>query len=198
MCHEILTAGGMNSVLTLFKASRQSTELMMVSALTAVYLLPALLDSGNVQGSTYIYMGVIECLRFLIDSSRENIEIDISPSEVRTASAFTMTNLWFKVLVPKLRSTDVVLANNVITRGSGNADQDPFASKRFYSRRRSSLSSRTGEDFDCSILTDAFTSLSVMAAVSEASRRQEGMDLSQVADMSVYYEFALIIESICK
>jgi len=194
-CHEIITSGGMQSLLTLFKTSLESTELMMVSALTVVYLLPSLLDSDE-QSSSYIHLGVIGCLRFLIQSSRENSDINISPSEIRTASAFTMTNLWFKVLVPKLRSTED-LANNSITqfRPSGRGG-DSFSNRRFLLRRRSSLSSQPGEEVDCSTLIDSFTSLSVMAAESEASRQDE-KKVMQANDMNVYYEFALIVESIC-
>ncbi|KAL7533545.1 hypothetical protein ACHAXR_008988, partial [Thalassiosira sp. AJA248-18] len=189
MCHEILASGGMQSLLTLFKKSSDSVELMTVSALTVVYLLPSLLDS-DVQPSGYINMGVIECLQFLIEVPRGSTDIDISLSEIRTASAFTMTNLWFKVLVTKLRSTEIVLATS-------HRKQDPFSDRPIFStRRRSSVSvvsSQTGDDVDCSILIDAFTSLSIMAAESEAARHDEG----QANDKNVYYGFALIVESIC-
>jgi hypothetical protein len=188
MCHEIIASGGMQSLLTLFKSSSDSFELMMVSALTAVYLLPLLLDDSVVQSSNYVHMGIIECLQFLIQTSIKNTtaDIDISPSEIRTASAFAMTNLWFKVLVATLRSAEIVSASNHISRfGDGSeSDQD------FFSRRRSSVASwQSDEDVDWSILVDAFTSLSIMAAKSEASRPKN--------DLNVYYEFALIVESIC-
>lgn len=191
ICNEIIASGGMQSLLTLFKTSRDSTELMMVSALAAVYLLPSLLDS-DFQSLTDIHMGVIECLQFLIQSCRGSTDIDISPSEIRTASAFTMTNLWFKALGTKLRSSEVVMASNSINRGN----QDPFSGRCSNSRRRSSLSSLSGDDVDCSNLIDAFTSLSVMAAETEASR-QDREGFGHATDMNVYYEFALIVESIC-
>ena len=71
---------------------------MMASALTVVYLLPSLLDA-DAPSSNYVHMSVIECLQFLIRSSRASTELGISSDEIRTASAFAMTNLWFKVLV---------------------------------------------------------------------------------------------------
>lgn len=184
----------MQSLLTLFKTNSDSDELMMVSALTVVYLLPSLLDS-DVQSSSFMYMGVIECLQFLIQSSTENIDIDLSPSEIRTASALTMANLWLQVLVPKLQSTDMILATNGIQRfRTGEQNQDPFFHRR--PRRRSSLSSQNGDDVDSSILIEAFTSLSIMAANTEASI-QEKEATAQTRDMNVYYQFAFIVESIC-
>ncbi|KAL7550485.1 hypothetical protein ACHAWF_013717 [Thalassiosira exigua] len=194
-CHEILASGGMRSLLTLFKTS-DCKELMMVSALTLVYLLPFVLDS-DAPPSSDVIIGVIECLQYLIEASVESTGVDISPSEIRTASAFTMANLWFKVLVTKLRSSEAVLANNCIRRlGPGASNQDPFSGRDFFSRRRSSLSSQNGEDVDCSVLIDSFTSLAIMAAEFEASRHGEKW-LAQAHDMNVYYEFALIVESIC-
>ena len=196
-CHEIIAAGGIPSLFTLFRESHDSIELMMVSALTVVYLLPSLLDS-EMQPSSYINMGVIECLQFLIQASSEDTQVDISPSEIRAASAFAMTNLWFKVLVAKLHLTNsMTLANNDIDQfGPGQPIQDPLSGqrRRFSSvRRRSSLSSQPGDDADNSFLIDAFTSLSVLAAVTEASRYERG----QAIGMNVYYEFALIVESVC-
>lgn len=183
MCHDIITSGGITSLLTLYKQSSDSKELMMVSALTLVYLLPSLLDS-DVQPSVYVIMGVIECLEFLIEVSRSNTDIDISPSEIRTASAFAMTNLWFNVLVAKVKF------------GPNWSRKDPFASsgtRRMFPRRRSSLSSEAGDDVDYSFLIDAFTSLSILAAESESSRLDAGL----TNDMNVYYEFVLIVGSIC-
>ena len=112
-CQEVLNAGGMRSLLTFFKTNEDSTELMMVSALTVVYLFPVLLDS-EVQSSSYVHMGVINCLKFLLLTPDASIDIDISPHEIRTASVFTMTNLWFKVLVPKLRSSDMIMAKGIM------------------------------------------------------------------------------------
>jgi hypothetical protein len=182
----------MQSLLTLFETSPDNVELMMVSALTVVYLLPALLES-DVQAASSIYIGVIKCLEYLIESSRTSIDIDISLSEIRTASAFTMTNLWFKVLEPRLQSSsELALLNGTMNTSSGD-DDDPFSSSRFIPRRRSSLSSH-GEDVDTSVMTDNFTALSICAAESELSL-QDGQEAGH--DMNVHFEFALIVESIC-
>lgn len=186
----------MQSLLTLFKTSSDSTELMLVSALAAVYLLPILLDS-DVQYSNYIHLDVIECLQYLIESTKESIEIDISPSEIRTASAFAMTNLWWKVLATKLPSSETMQARHILRRlGPNDDDQALFANRRIISRRRSSLSTQTGDDVDCSIMIDAFASLSVVAATMEASRLNSGGSRN-ATEMNVYYEFALLVESVC-
>lgn len=195
-CHEILASGGLQSLLTLFETSHQSIELMLVSALTVVYLFPSLLDS-EAQLPSHFQLGVIDCLQFLIRSSSTSVDIDISLSEIRTAAAFAMTNLWFKALVPKLRSSDRALATVMNKRfAANNNDQDPSSSKRLYRRRRASLATEAEEEIDCTVLIDAFTSLSITAAVSEASRRYSEEN-GQTKDMNVYYEFALIVESVC-
>ena len=190
-CQEVLNAGGMRSLLTFFKTNEES-ELMMVSALTVVYLFPVLLDS-EVQSSSYVHMGVINCLKFLLQTPDASIDIDISPHEIRTASVFTMTNLWFKVLVPKLRSSDIIMTNGIMKRYEPGDNGDFFSDIPSPSRRRSSLSSQNGEEFDCSIMIDAFTSLSV-TFTADLMKNEE---LRHANDINVYYEFALIVESIC-
>jgi len=191
-CQEVLNAGGMRSLLTFFKTNEDSTELMMVSALTVVYLFPVLLDS-EVQSSSYVHMGVINCLKFLLLTPDASIDIDISPHEIRTASVFTMTNLWFKVLVPKLRSSDMIMAKGIMKRYEPGDNTDLFSDIPFPSRRRSSLSSQNGEEVDCSIMIDAFTSLSVTVTAD----LMQNEELRHANDINVYYEFALIVESIC-
>ena len=208
-CREILTSGGMKSLLTLFKTSLESKELLMVSSLTVVYLLPSLLDT-DANSSSHIHMSVIECLQFLIQSSRESTEIGISSDEVRTASQFAMTKLWFTVLAGKLESSNCSEEGspNVISKPFRTASitasdkQDPFSERRRRRRSRSSLSSQMAEHFDCSDLIDGFVSLSIMAAELEALQKdkkaltQEDEELSG-QNMNVYYGFAFIIESIC-
>jgi hypothetical protein len=212
-CHEILVAGGMESLLTLFEASFQSKELMTVSSLTVVYLLPMLLDA-DAPASSGVHMSVIRCLQFLMQASRDSTAIGIASDEIRTASAFAMTNLWFKVLVAKLEASDGrgrgfrhSAAQRVGTTGATARDaQDPFSGRRGSSRARGRRgpASQTAEHLDYSDVIDAFTSLSITAAESEASRQDEEASGRGDAgapgpthDMNVYYSFALIIESIC-
>ena len=186
----------MESLLTLFKTSSQSKELMMVSSLAIIYLFPSLLDRDTLS-SNHIH-SVIECLEFLVQSTQESTEIDISSDEIRTASAFAMTNMWFKVLVAKLAPNSGSEAEVADSKRLGTADsttnnkQDPFLRLR----RRSSLSQGGPEYFTSDELINAFASLSIMAAKSEASRQDENTS-GQGLTSNVYYEFTLIVESIC-
>ena len=101
---EIRSSGGMDSLLTLFRAKGGTRELKVVVALAVAYLLPSFELSNSIQSSS-LGLKIIECLRFLFASmpvtpKGEKLERD----EMCTASMKGVYTFWCIVLVPLLRS----------------------------------------------------------------------------------------------
>lgn len=101
---EIRSSGGLNSLLTLFRASQSTYEIRVVSALAVAYLLPSYLESSSETPAT-LALKIVECLGFLSSCNSVTAKGEcISVSETFEMAASGLASFWINHLQPSLQS----------------------------------------------------------------------------------------------
>jgi SPRY domain len=95
---EIRSAGGMHSLLQVFRAKGTSYELRVVAGMAVAYVLPSFAETSPSVG-----LKIMECLRFLSTSRSVSPNgVKISHQMMFKASAMGVTAFWMNVLEPML------------------------------------------------------------------------------------------------
>jgi hypothetical protein len=102
---EILSSGGMHSLLTLFRARSSMYELKVVVALAMACILPSFVMSSSTQLKPGLGLKIMECLRFL-STAREVTPrgVRIPKEESMHAAALGLSTFWVNQLEPLIRS----------------------------------------------------------------------------------------------
>lgn len=108
--NEILSSGGLHSILTLFRSRSSLFELKVVVALAVAYILPSFVMSSASLLKPGLGLKIVECLRFLSQAR------DVSPrgeritkQESYEAAAIGLVTFWVNQLEPMLKSQGVGL-----------------------------------------------------------------------------------------
>lgn len=184
-------------MLTLYYSSSDSDELMTLSALATVYLLPLMIVSAELKASTNILMGTIECILHLIGTSFGEDRFGLPSQEIRSAVALAMGEIWWKVLSSKLAVAEDVAATlrgTVVARSDGEEDYIPPRRRRIQ-RRKSVFTSHARDDVEYDQLVYGFAQLTVLAAKTESKRSL--LQITQPNCKSLLYQFVFIVESVC-
>jgi hypothetical protein len=103
--NEILSSGGLHSLLTLFRSRSSIFELKVVVALAIAYILPSFVATSSNLIKPGLGLKIMECLRFLSQSR------DISPLGERItrqksfkAAAIGLVTFWYNQLEPMLKA----------------------------------------------------------------------------------------------
>ena len=102
--NEILSSGGLHSLLTLFRSKSSLYELKVVVALAIAHILPSFVMSSSTLLKPALGLKIMECLRFL------SMARDVSPRGERIAkeesfqaAAIGLATFWVNQLEPMLR-----------------------------------------------------------------------------------------------
>ena len=118
--NEIISSGGMHSLLTLFKSctvagNKEDMRLKKVAAMTVTCLVPSCKDGMDYDGATKMKLDfelkLLECFRFLI--------VELNDKEARKCSAVALSHRWLNVMHSNLinhthDSTNARISGNVI------------------------------------------------------------------------------------
>eukprot|EP00592_Proboscia_alata_P003201 CAMPEP_0194375938 /NCGR_PEP_ID=MMETSP0174-20130528/24497_1 /TAXON_ID=216777 /ORGANISM="Proboscia alata, Strain PI-D3" /LENGTH=2279 /DNA_ID=CAMNT_0039156461 /DNA_START=633 /DNA_END=7472 /DNA_ORIENTATION=+ len=168
---EIKSAGGMHSLLNLFKSTPdKNEELKLISARAIAYLVPSFTqDPNHPHGS--LELKVMDCLRYLFNTKNHGDERTVM--EARKAATEGLTHFWYNVLQPICSDSNFILSTI----------------KRSSSRMRGRTEHRQGK-IEMQELLETTVALIMDVANSETQNKSES---SQDMRLSA----ALVVESMC-
>jgi len=199
---EIRSSGGMHSLLTLFKSSKDASEMKLATALAVAYLIPSLTDPTHCQGD--MGLRVMECLRYLVNSPKIPTSSKISSREVREVAGLALTHLWINVLQPTWSEKKMLNEyGSVPFRPDLSSVLSHEAVKKAPSTKPSRLVGRWGrlqqrqEMTEMQELLETTVSLVVTVADSEIDDWTDSKGQEKNAAQNLRYNAAVTVESLC-
>lgn len=199
---EIRSSGGMHSLLTLFKSSKDNSEMKLATALAVAYLIPSFTDPTHCQGD--LGLRVMECLRFLVNSPKIPNGSDIAPYEVREVAGLALTHLWINVLQPTWSEKKLI---DEYGTGPFRADLSSVLSQNSTKKAPATNSSRVvgrwgrlkqRQDMsEMQELLETTVSLVVTVADCETDDRTDSDKKDKQSEQNLRYNAAVTVESLC-
>ena len=200
---EIRSSGGMHSLLTLFKSSKNNSEMKLATALAIAYLIPSFSDSSHCQGD--LGLRIMECLQFLVNSPKIPAGSDVAPHEVREVAGLALTHLWINVLQPAWseRNPDdesiiepfqsdlslMFTKNNTRKSNNSNSSKQLLGRRRHIKKRQDVLEMQK--------LLENTVSLVVTVADSEIDGVSKSDKKERHSEQRLRYNVAVTVESLC-